>query len=709
MAALLTGLLLLGLTVGPYDVSAAATTHPPAATSPTPPTAEERIKELETVTEALSRQMMLQQLYVEEQARSAGDSGIKQIRYRMDGSKPYYSATWGNTNGVAAVHDHADHIHTVGLGELIAVLNGVEFRTRHNDYKLVKPSTTTGNYHATEDIPFPEVPPAVLNKTTVDEQIKEMRQWFLAWRNGDHRVRDYRPYFPSLLCYLEGAWTTDTKNIIEPFASDRHSIDASSWFDLQEKIRFTSYTGDKSNLQNFAYLPTTILNVTNGVPVFAQWNFRILCHPTKSYVERKELKPVEALGTRMARKITFDQYYKLRTARFTLGNAPYSVDHRYRISRLDKLMAEIPGKDNYGANITDTSFGATKYEVKLHNNDPEKVLNAANYHRWYRLLEKGAMGDTTAHRGFADRNLFVAETTQPRVAPMSVTYGCHNVGRGPHRHEVCRSATQRVSYAIPLEIVYLTPLQAWNPYNVEYKGDWRHADARHNGRNGNPNPGQALNGTDSKGYYLTPGAFFTGADVDRDPADTARGSAGVLDREGNMHILKASGVRVLLPTIPDVGLMRTRYPIMPAYAEGSAIWKELEAMRDMLLDMNHNLKYFRTPPGTGTASSNDQPDIAEDADVYTPTTFALSPSDPHPVGLHGHTIELSEEEYRLLTELNQPVTTYTSEENGHSHLLQIRWDSKTGKLRIVSCDGHEQCQDGHTTTLEREVDHLHQP
>ena len=58
-----------------------------------------------------------------------------------------------------------------------------------------------------------------------------------------------------LLCYLEGAWTNDV-NLDEPFDSDRHHLDASSWFDLQEKVRFTSYTGDKDQLENFAFLPT---------------------------------------------------------------------------------------------------------------------------------------------------------------------------------------------------------------------------------------------------------------------------------------------------------------------------------------------------------------------------------------------------------------------------------------------------------------------
>ena len=54
--------------------------------------------------------------------------------------------------------------------------------------------------------------------------------------------------------------------------------------------------------------------------------------------------------------------------------------------------------------------------------DTEAPLNAGFYHRWFKVLKKDAMGERVLHRGFADRNLFVAETTQPNVASMSIPY-----------------------------------------------------------------------------------------------------------------------------------------------------------------------------------------------------------------------------------------------------------------------------------------------
>lgn len=62
---------------------------------------------------------------------------------------------------VGAIHDHSNYNDTLGMGELIVVLNGVEFRTRHNDYRLKTPSSKSRAYGATETIPFPDVPPEV--------------------------------------------------------------------------------------------------------------------------------------------------------------------------------------------------------------------------------------------------------------------------------------------------------------------------------------------------------------------------------------------------------------------------------------------------------------------------------------------------------------------------------------------------------------------
>ena len=47
------------------------------------------------------------------------------------------------------------------MGELEVILNGVQFRTRHNDYSLKQKSSTSPNYNAVEEIEFPDIPKAV--------------------------------------------------------------------------------------------------------------------------------------------------------------------------------------------------------------------------------------------------------------------------------------------------------------------------------------------------------------------------------------------------------------------------------------------------------------------------------------------------------------------------------------------------------------------
>ena len=65
-----------------------------------------------------------------------------------------------------------------------------------------------------------------------------MRKYFKAFKEQDITIADYRDYFKPNLCYLEGAWfhPNDNGNVEEPFDSDLHSIDATTWEDLQKKV-----------------------------------------------------------------------------------------------------------------------------------------------------------------------------------------------------------------------------------------------------------------------------------------------------------------------------------------------------------------------------------------------------------------------------------------------------------------------------------------
>ncbi|RUS69992.1 hypothetical protein EGW08_022246, partial [Elysia chlorotica] len=121
------------------------------------------------VVKDLTRQTLMNRFQAEERQ---GDSGIVQVRYDKLGSRNYHHTTFIG-NSFVAVHDHSDTIDTCGMGEFIGILNGVEFRTRHNDYRLVMPSRTSKAWHAYDEIPTPPVPQSVLDKPNLENSLGE--------------------------------------------------------------------------------------------------------------------------------------------------------------------------------------------------------------------------------------------------------------------------------------------------------------------------------------------------------------------------------------------------------------------------------------------------------------------------------------------------------------------------------------------------------
>ncbi|XP_046577079.1 uncharacterized protein LOC124284987 [Haliotis rubra] len=622
-----------------------------------------RMDNFKVKMEAMLQQMIQQQLYVEERIRSDGQSGIKQIRQYHDGPRPYDSES--HTYKTAfAVHDHANYDRTVGMGEVNMVMNGVEFRTRHNDYKLRMPSRKSAAYRATEDIPFPSVPPQVTSKKTLPEQVAEMKAWFKAWQDQNHSVRDYRKYFKPVLCYMEGAWTQNTTHIQEPFSSDRHAIDATSWEDLQEKVRFTTYSGSKSFQENFAFLPTTIMEVVNGQPVFAQWNYRILCHPLTRDLPLKYLNLQDDLSARISRGQTKSQLLHDPAARFSL----FDGDEGRNYTLLDELMSEIPGLNNYNANLKEDVFGQQLYDVS--DNAP---MNTANYHRWYKV-GKGGAKEQLMHRGFSDMSLFVAQTTQSEISPMKVEQCTVNP---VSKHKTCQSWSRRYSYAVPLEVIYLTPVLSWNPFNLDF---WsKGSQGPNKQRVGGNTPQTAYNGSSYHAYYRTPPTLFSGQGVSLNHASIV----GVLDKHGKVQQVAASGPRVLLPNIPGMGKIRMRYPIAPIHGEGSGVWKELDALKDMMMDIEKYKGLFEEPPTM---------DGSHTGMLHLRTGVATKT----PPGPHVHEIYVSQDVQAQMAG-GRRVRMLTSKAQGHTHQLLI--DGRNHKYSIFNCDGKPRCWDGHPSSL----------
>ncbi|KAK0061640.1 hypothetical protein Bpfe_009022, partial [Biomphalaria pfeifferi] len=354
------------------------------------PELQAKLQALTDTVKALAKQTMILQESVEERTRTEGQSGIKQVRHDTEGTKNYHGSTHIDT-GVAGVHDHSDYIRLLGMGEVSAVINGVEFRTRHNDYRLVKKSSNNRSFLAVEDIPFPPVPPSVLNLENPDDQIEEMKQYFVAWSTQNATHRNYTDYFKPVLSYMEAMWTTDADTeLTEPYYSDRHHLDARSWDDLMSKVKYMSYTGNKDNFENLGFLPRKIMSVdpVTGIPSYAQWNYRILCHPIDFDIPFKYLKQREDLSWRYPRNLTLKEVKdETRAARFSL-NADDNDEQFTTYTILDKIFQSIPGMDNVPDPNLIEGYGGRFGSVE----DPSIPLKQGYYHRYERWDQAGAMG-----------------------------------------------------------------------------------------------------------------------------------------------------------------------------------------------------------------------------------------------------------------------------------------------------------------------------
>merc|ERR1711881_155674 len=180
----------------------------------------------------------------------------------------------------------------------------------------------------------------------------------------------------------------------------------------------------------------------------------------------------------------------------------------FRWNYLDELMRQIPGKDGPGANIKDESFDTVTTEFI----DKSKEMNVGYYSRLYSYTGNDAMGEQQDMRGFSDVNMFAALTNHKNVASVKV---CTD------KKQKCWE--QRWTWAIPLEIIYMTPLENWNPCNLEFiekKKDFEKAQNAE-GRTGKID--HPIRGYTERDYWQkVPSKFFKGKNG-RDLADTGAG------------------------------------------------------------------------------------------------------------------------------------------------------------------------------------------
>ena len=283
-------------------------------------------------------------------------------------------------------------------------------------------------------------------------------------------------------------------------------------------------------------------------------------------------------------------------------------------------------------------------------------------------------------KDLSDDNLFVAFNTRDKIyGPSLEDYKQIN------GNKQCEIIQTKVSYAITVEIIYLTPLSSWNPYNIEYKGYEGTESGKtvtENGRDGSNSLEKAFNGTNSAIYYLTPAEFFTGDISVGEAADSTHHIKAVQPSAKAKKFVKvaSSGIKTLLPQISGVGIIRQQYPIFPVFSEGSEVWKELEALKHAFMESENHKWMYR---------EEDNGEVCWDG---LQMSLATEPEDRHQ-----HKVWISNKDLEEMAK-GETITKKSSKNRGHSHILNI----KLGRAgyEILRCDGKlYECWDGHNKTL----------
>ncbi|KAF6039487.1 hypothetical protein EB796_002202 [Bugula neritina] len=283
-----------------------------------------------------------------------------------------------------------------------------------------------------------------------------MREYFKAFAEQNKRHRDYEPY-------------------LRAFLSDRHSIEADTWFQLQEDVMASLWGGKKDVNENLATLPTVIIGVNeDGSPRMAQWNYKILTHPISFDIPLNRFRPIDDLSVMVRNFKNLEDLAKTRSCRFQLNplpkDEPYDGVWREEqstgyVNYLEQLMKEVPGLDNYPADIKDDFLGAAPLQEP---DDSSDELNTGYYSnavcllvkqdniqlivttliflsRYYSLSKRDASGFSKSARGFADANLFVAQNNQSKW----LLFGSDSAIEGTVSMMKCESLTPSPGDPVP--------------------------------------------------------------------------------------------------------------------------------------------------------------------------------------------------------------------------------------------------------------------
>lgn len=486
--------------------------------------------------------------YLAEIMRGFGQSGVFGSRQYGAAGTEAFNRTFDGAYAAINLHNHPNLLATAGLGEIAAMINGYYVRTRHNDYRLR--GAVPGEYLAMADVAPPAAPASVDAAVGMPAKVAEMTEYFRAFAERDTSIRDYRPHFRLNLSVLEIWPELLTDDVTDTFESFRHLEEINGYRDLLSRTLMTGATGYSGRNENGSFIPSSVRQVMkNGKPQYVAWRYRISVadvgsvgdYPLEQLMTAVDLPVHRWSANQNAQQIAAGRRQRWRINRELSEDPTWGAyNESAKIDLLDELMSKVPGLNGAGSNLVE-EYKDSGVVTQLTKWGSEELLNSAYYNRRYGH-SLNASGRTKGLRSYNDPSLFVAANTRPEVASFAAD-----------------GQVYRRSYAIPLELILRTPLEAWNPYNVATfpvsTGDGLTAGTAWQGR------------SDSSRHYITPAEMF-GAVADPDPADTGASPRWVKGSDGTPRLVRASGLYAVLPSIAGAGATRLRFPVYPMYHEG---------------------------------------------------------------------------------------------------------------------------------------------
>lgn len=396
-------------------------------------------------------------------------------------------------------------------------------------------------------------------------------------------------------------------------------------------------------------------NVDTEKADFAKLAYRIILRKLHFNVYPKLLQLQFDPATLKRLCMNSTDYANSPCARFTLSGVDekhQAKDQPIFYTFLDKQMETVSGADNLrGSNtLRPTFLNSFITETQCFSADknlPDEPLDESYYRGSY--MNSGKLKERVS---FSDR-VYMAKTSQDEVV-------------GPTLKIDNTLYKSKNSYATPLEVIYLNPLQVWNPYKLRNYIDCSEVT-------GEGTKDKPFTGVCPKLWYMIPAKFFKEGDNDDCVnLETLEKGAYVMRPDGEVSCFYASGVRVVYPSIKGVkGRMRQRYPIMQVTAEGSCEWKKLNAMEDTI---DWEIEF-----DTGKST-------LPDAIVFQ----------------HTHIVKLTKFDLKKL-KANEFVQKVTEKKEHHQHIITVKM-REDGKIEITNCNGDNiddnlYCFDKHNSML----------